>query len=75
VPAQGQRQSELGADAIGAGNQHRLSQPFQGQLEQRPETADAGQYTRPPGACGQGFDPVYQPVAGIDIHAGGAVAE
>ena len=38
-----ERELELGADAVGAGDQHRLAIAF-GQLEQRAEAADAGEH-------------------------------
>jgi hypothetical protein len=53
VPLEGQL--ELGADAVGAGHQHRLAELLR-DLEQRAETADAGQHFLAHGALGEGLD-------------------
>ncbi len=43
-------QAQLGADAVGAGDQHRLAVALR-QAHQRAEAADAGQHLRPHGAA------------------------
>ena len=75
VAAQIQRQFELGADAIGAGHQHRLAVAVQRQFEQRAKTAQPAQHSGPEGALGVRLDAVHQPIAGFDVHPGVAVAE
>ena len=75
VPVQFQRQFELGAHAIGAGHQYRLAIAVQRQFEQGAEAAQATQHAGSEGAPGMRFDAVHQPVAGVDVHPGVAVAE
>jgi hypothetical protein len=62
-------QLELGADAVGAGHQHRLAE-FLRHFEQRAEPADAAQHLRAHRALGEWLDAFDQRIAGIDIHAG-----
>ena len=64
-----ERQLQLGADAVGAGNQHRLLE-FLGNLDQRAEAADARQHFGAHGALGQRLDALDQGIAGVDIDAG-----
>ena len=70
-----QRQPQLGADAIGAGDQHRLAVVGQRQLEQRAEAPQPGQHAGTPGARRERLDAVDEGVAGVDIDAGILVAE
>jgi hypothetical protein len=65
---------ELGADAVGAGDQHRLLVLLR-QLEQRAEAADAGQHLGAHGALGEGLDALDERVAGVDVDAGVAIGE
>jgi hypothetical protein len=65
-------QLQLGADAVGAGNQHRLAIVFR-QFHQRAEAADTAQHFRAQRAFGVGLDALHQGIAGIDIDAGIAV--
>src|SRR5690606_19643724 len=67
-------QPELGADAIGAGNQHRLVQALR-QLEQRAEAAKAGEHARPAGARRSRLDAVNERFARVDVDAGITVGE
>jgi len=67
VPLEGQL--ELGADAIGTGNQHRLLVAL-GHFEQRAEAADAGQNAFAHRLLGQRLDALDQRVARDDVHAG-----
>jgi len=69
VAVQLERQPELGADAIGAGNQHRLPE-FLRNLDQRTEATDARQHFGAHGASGQRLDTLDQRIAGVDIDAG-----
>jgi len=68
------RQLELGAHAVGAADQHRLLVAL-GHLEQRAETADAGQHAFAHGFFGQRLDALDQRVARVDIDAGGLVGK
>ena len=68
------RQFQLGADAIGAGHQHRLPVAA-GQFEQRAESAESGHDFLAERARNQRFDALDDFLAGIDVHAGGAVGE
>ena len=68
VPVELERELELGADAIGAGDQHRLAITLR-DLEQRAETADAGQHLWAHGAPGERLDALDQRIAGIDVDA------
>ena len=63
---------QLGAYAVGAGDQHRLRKPGQG--EQAGETAAAVQRLRAVGQRRKGFDAVFQPVQRVQRHAGGGVS-
>jgi len=65
---------ELGADAVGAGHQHRLLVLLR-QLEECAEAADAAQHLGAHGALGEGLDALDKRVAGFDVHAGVAVGK
>jgi hypothetical protein len=67
-------QLELGADAVGTGDQHGLLELL-ADLEQRAETADTAEHAFAHGALGKGLDRFDQGVAGIDIDTGVAVGE
>ncbi len=75
VTPQFQGQLELGADSIGAGDQHWLGEAFQGQLEEGAETAKTSQYPRTEGLFDNGFDALDKLVAGVDIDPGIPVTE
>ncbi len=74
VPAVLERELELGADAVGAGDQHRLAVALR-DLEQRAEAADAREHLGAQRALGERLDALDQRIAGIDVHAGVAVRE
>ncbi len=65
---------ELGADAVGAGDEHRLAEPL-ADLDQRAEAADAGEHLRAHRAPGVGLDALDERVARVDVDAGVAVGE
>ena len=67
-----ERQLQLGADAIGAGDQHRLAIVLR-QFHQRAEAADAAQHLGAQRAFGVGLDALHQGIAGVDIDTGIAV--
>ncbi len=69
-----QRQAQLGADAIGAGDQHRLA-VFLRQRAQRAEAAQAAHHFRAAGLLHHAFDSVNQSIACININTGIFVAE
>ena len=69
-----ERQFQLGADAVGAGHQHRLAVLF-GNLHQRAEAADAAQHFRAHGAFGERFDVFDEAVTRVNIDAGIAVRQ
>eukprot|EP01092_Planopodium_desertum_P014841 TRINITY_DN7609_c0_g4_i2.p2 TRINITY_DN7609_c0_g4~~TRINITY_DN7609_c0_g4_i2.p2 ORF type:complete len:374 (-),score=160.05 TRINITY_DN7609_c0_g4_i2:543-1664(-) len=59
-------QLQLGADAVGARHQHRLAVLI-GQVEQGAEATQAAHHFRTEAALDQGFDPLDQLVAGVDV--------
>ena len=61
---------QLGADAIGAGNQHRLLVSEGSQIEQTAEAADTADYARTVGARHMGLDALDDFVTGFDAYAG-----
>ena len=66
---------ELGADAVGGGDEERVLEAARLEVEQAAEAADAAQEA---GACrlgGERADRVHQRIAGIDIDAGVAVGQ
>ncbi len=69
------RQFELGADTVGAGDQHRLFVAIQRQLEQGAEPAQPANDLGAQGAFGVGLDAFDQAVAGVDVHTGIAITE
>ena len=74
VAAQLLGQLELGADAVGAGDQHRLA-VLAGQVEQGAEPAQAAHHLRAEAAPHQRLDPLHDLVAGVDVHARVAVGQ
>ncbi len=72
VPVEREGELQLGADAVGAGDQHRLAIALR-QLDQRAEAADAGQHLGPHRPLRERLDALDQRVAGIDVDAGVAV--
>ena len=69
------RDLELGADAVGAGDQHRILEAGALEVEQPAEAADFGVRAGARGRAHQRLDQVDQPVAGVDIDARVRVGE
>ena len=70
VPAGLDRDLDLGADAVGAGDQQRVAEARAFEVEQPAEAADLGIRARPGGCAHQRLDQLDHAVAGIDIDAG-----
>ncbi len=68
-------QLELGADAVGAGDQDRLSIAIQRQFKQGTEAAQPAKHTGAPRSGNRRLDAIDQAVSRVDIHAGVPVAE
>ena len=69
-----QRQLQLRADAVGAGDEHRLAVAL-ADLEQRAEAADAGQHLRAQRPLRERLDALDERVAGVDVDAGVAIGK
>ncbi len=69
VAAERERELQLGADAVGARHQHGLAIALR-QLDQRAESADAGQHLRAQRPLRERLDPLDERVAGVDVDAG-----
>jgi hypothetical protein len=69
VPLVLERQFELGADAVGRGDQHRLAVAL-GNLEQRSKSAQPAYTALAIGAAGDRFDCFNEVVTGIDVNTG-----
>ncbi len=67
-------QTQLGADAVGAGHQHRVLVAL-GQGTERAEAAQAAHHFRAQGSLGYRADALDQVITGIDVHAGVAVRQ
>ena len=74
VDAGGGGDFQLGADAIGAGNQHGLSPALQVQSEERAEGADAAEDAARKSARGHAADALFGLVRARNIHTGIGVA-
>ena len=61
---------QLGADAVGAGNQHWLLVTQGGEIEQAAESADAADHARTVGARHVGLDTLDDFVTGLNAYAG-----
>ena len=72
VPVECERELQLGADAIGAGDEHRLPVPLR-KFDQGAKAADAGQDLRAHRALRIRLDPLDQRIARVDVDAGVAV--
>ena len=66
---------ELGADAVGGGDEERVLEAARLEVEQAAEPADAAQKAGARGPGGERADRVHQRIASIDIDAGVAVGE
>ena len=69
------RELQLGADAVGGGDQDRVGEAGRLQVEQRAEAAQAAQHAGPRGGARQRLDRLDQRIAGIDIDAGRAIGQ
>ena len=67
-------QFDLGAAAVGAGDQHRLLHPGNGQAEAAAEAAHVVQTAGVAGAGDVGLHQLHGLVSGGDVHTGGSVA-
>ena len=68
MPAALRQKLQLGADAVGRGDQDRIAKTGLPQVEQAAETADLGVGTRPRRAAGERRDGTHQGLAGVDVH-------
>ena len=69
------RDHQLGADPVGAGNEDRILESGALEVEQPAESADFGVRARPGGRPHQRLDQVHHPVAGVDIDPGLGVGQ
>ena len=69
VPPDLDRDHQLGADAVGSGDQDRVAEPGPFQVEQAAEAADFGVRARPGGRAHQRLDQLDHAVAGVDVDA------
>ena len=69
------RDLDLGADAVGGGDQHRVLEARALEVEQPAEAADLGVRARPRRRLHQRLDQLHHAVAGIDIDAGLRIGE
>ena len=67
-----ERELELGADAVGARDEHRLAIALR-QLDERAEAADAGEHLGAQRALRERLDALDERVAGVDVDAGVAI--
>src|SRR5215469_17450611 len=73
VPAGEDGELELGADAVGSGDQDGVAVARGFQIEERAETAQSGVAAGARGRLGERLDRLHQRIAGIDIDAGVAI--
>jgi hypothetical protein len=69
VPAAGDGDLQLSADAVGSGNQDRILKSRLLNIEQSPETADIIDHAGASGRAGERLDRIDQPVTRVDIDA------
>ncbi len=74
VPVEREGELQLRADAVGAGDQHRLPVALR-KLDQRAEAADAGEHFGPHRPGGERLDALDERVAGVDVDAGVAIGK
>ena len=74
VPAKGEGELELGANAVGGGDEHRLA-VARGNLAEPAEAANAREDFRPRGGAGDRGDAVDKRVAPVDIDPGVPVSQ
>ena len=75
VPVRRERDLELGADAVGAGDEHRLPVLLHVEREEPAEAADPGEDLRPEGGAGMGLDELDEAIALVDVDARVAVGQ
>ena len=71
----GDGEPQLGADAVGAGDQHGLAPAPGLEGEEPAEASDAAQHAGPAGALHRGADARDEGISGVDVDAGLAVGE
>ena len=69
-----ERDLELGADAVGAGDQDRILEARR-EVEQAAEAAERREHARSVGAARERLDALDQRVAGVDVDAGFLVGQ
>ena len=69
------RDLQLGADAVGAGDQDRIGEPRRLQVEQRAEAAEAAHHSWPVRGPRERLDRLDQRIGRLDVHAGGPVGQ
>ena len=74
VAAGGDRDLELGADAVGGGDEDRVAVARRLEVEERAEAAEPRRRSRARRRACQRLQPLDERVAGIDIDAGPAIA-
>jgi hypothetical protein len=74
VASKAQRQVQLRADPVGAGDEHRLAEAL-ADLDQCAEAADAGQHLRAQRPLRERLDPFDERIAGVDVDAGLAIGK
>ena len=74
MPAALRQQLQLGADAVGGGDQERLLEARLAQVEQAAEAAELGGGARPGGRAGERPDRLDQGLAGLDVDPGLPIA-
>ena len=75
VPVGADRELEFGADAVGGGHQQGIAEIRALEIEHAAEAADFAVGARPRGRARERLDQIDQPIAGIDIDPGVAVAQ
>jgi hypothetical protein len=69
VPSGGDRHLELGADAVGRGDQQRIAEAAGGEVEEGPETAETRGRPASRGRAGERLDGLDERGAGVDVDA------
>jgi hypothetical protein len=75
VLAGGDRQLELGADAVGRGDEDGIAIACRLRIEEGAEAAERGRRSSAGGRARQRLDRLDQRIAGIDVDPGGFVGE
>jgi len=69
VPIRRDRNLELGADAVGGGDQNGIAIASRLEIEERSESAECGVGTGSARCAGEGLDRIDERVTGIDVDA------